>query len=1543
MNDIKIKLNYSSVVNYAMQQNHVPVIRDIIITNNGNVALTDLDVNLAFEPEFAADYKYSIPTLRTHTEDRTSVVPIIMSTDFLANLTERVAGNIKVSVTSKGELIAEQRYDISVLTFNEWAGSGVIPEMLAAFSTPNHLEVNLIIKRASEILGRWTGDPSFNAYQSGDNNRVKLQMGAIYEAIREKEITYCVSPAGFEESGQRIRTIDEITSTGIGNCLDMSMFYVSCLEAVGLNPLIILVEKHAFAGCWLENETFIDAVNDDPSLLTKRMADGINQLLLVECTSMNEGSRTCFDRACEAASHALEDKRFEMFIDIARARVSQIRPLPLRIVDENGRYIIPDKGTTNFTFAPSKITPVTPLIPDNQPVSKKIIWERKLLDLTLRNNLLNLKITSGIVPFMTADVTTLEKAVAKNADFRICPRPTDWDADLMSDGLYRLINAADPIYDLVQDELNHKRIRTPLEDDELKERLTELYRTSRTSMEENGANSLYIALGLMKWYEGETEYDDKPHYAPILLVPVEIVRKSASSGYIIRGRGEETIANITLLEFLRQMYDINISGLDNLITNNGGIDASMVFNVMRRAIMDMKKWDVLEYAVLGSFSFSKFIMWSDIHNNPKMLEDHEIVSSLMNGMLDKRIDTKLNDEGNLDDHLKAEDIVLPISADSSQIDAILASLSGKSFILHGPPGTGKSQTITNIIANALYRGKKVLFVAEKRAALEVVQNRLKTIGLAPFCLELHSNKAKKSNVMEQFKKITEIAKAKSPEEYSLHAARINSVRDEMNSVVKGLHTVHPLGVSLYECIARYESMDEAIPCFDFPISKAADLTAACFSDMKAALSELKVVLDIVGTPVDNPLYGIRCTEYSMEVEKALEELTDVIKLIDRICEKANLLKKNYPDLLSVEAEWTDIHSKYWISKFISKKAFIKRLGADARRFFEYLDLKNELKDVLSNVLGALDSSIAVDSEHAILRDILAKWHSAKGNIRQWILYSRLKDNIDRLGFEVISEQIESGGWKSEDLIDSFNKTIYKAYAEYLLTKSPELSLFNGALFEEKIRRFRELTKKFKEVTREEIFAKVASNLPELQEEASRNCEVGILQKNIRNGCRGVSIRNFFSSIPELLPRICPCMLMSPISVAQYIEANGMKFDLVIFDEASQMPTCEAVGTIARGKSIVVVGDPNQLPPTNFFTTSTFDEDNTNLEDLESILDDCLALTLPSKHLIWHYRSRHESLIAFSNSKYYDNKLRTFPSPDDLQTRIAYEHVKGLYDRGGARQNKAEAKAIVEEIKKRLEDPVLSKKSIGVVTFNSNQQSLIEDLLNSMFVKNPHLEKIAMESAEPIFVKNLENVQGDERDVILFSIGYGADKDGKVTMNFGPLNRDGGWRRLNVAVSRARYEMKVFSTLTSDQIDLNRTSAEGVAGLKDFLEYVERGKLISRNDCNADRCDGFVENVAEELRKAGYEVRTNIGTSGYKIDLGIVNPDNPSTYLMAIICDGYNYSSSRCARDREIIQPEILKTLGWNIYRLWMMDWWTMKEVTLNNLLRTLKESSRPSL
>jgi len=335
-------------------------------------------------------------------------------------------------------------------------------------------------------------------------------------------------------------------------------------------------------------------------------------------------------------------------------------------------------------------------------------------------------------------------------------------------------------------------------------------------------------------------------------------------------------------------------------------------------------------------------------------------------------------------------------------------------------------------------------------------------------------------------------------------------------------------------------------------------------------------------------------------------------------------------------------------------------------------------------------------------------------------------------------------------------------------------------------------------------------------------------------------------------------------------------------------------------------------------------DDEAVEDMESILDECIAARLPEKHLRWHYRSRHESLIAFSNNRYYDDSLITFPSPQSV-TAVKFRHVAGVYGMGSSRTNPIEAKAVVEEITRRLKSSALSKFSIGVVTFSIAQQSLIEDLLDEAMSNDPQLEALSEGVEEPIFIKNLESVQGDERDVILFSVCYGPDRAGKISMNFGPLNKAGGERRLNVAITRARWEVVVFSSLKADKINLSRTRANGVRDLKFFLDYAERGTVALNEVATADPAAGsesyFEEEVSRALRAQGHEVHQQVGCSGYRIDMAIVDPERPGSYLLGIECDGANYHRSKTARDRDEIRESVLEGLGWKLHRIWSTDWW----------------------
>jgi len=440
------------------------------------------------------------------------------------------------------------------------------------------------------------------------------------------------------------------------------------------------------------------------------------------------------------------------------------------------------------------------------------------------------------------------------------------------------------------------------------------------------------------------------------------------------------------------------------------------------------------------------------------------------------------------------------------------------------------------------------------------------------------------------------------------------------------------------------------------------------------------------------------------------------------------------------------------------------------------------------------------------------------------------------------------------------------------------------------------------------------------------------------------VRQLIRTLPSLMTRLKPCLLMSPLSVAQYLDASHSQFDVVIFDEASQIPVWDAIGAIARGKQLVCVGDPKQLPPTSFFSRSDDSDDGVDgdeVHDLESILDECLSIGLPLLRLNWHYRSKHEGLITFSNVTYYGSQLVTFPSPVTNDQSVQFERVHGVYDRGGSRTNRAEADAIVKAIEQHYLDSAKRHLSLGVVTFNQAQQSLIERMLDERRRASPQLDQaIAQAAQESLFIKNLENVQGDERDIIFFSITYGPDASGKVSLNFGPLNLDGGHRRLNVAVSRARIGIVIFSTLLPEQIDLSRVRAAGVRDLKNYLEFAIRGPraLIGQSMPTGREPDSpFERQVIAALREKGWEVHPQVGVSGYRIDIGVVDPRAPGRYLLGIECDGAMYHSGATARDRDRLRQHVLEGLGWKLHRIWSTDWWLNPQEAMRRLLERLEE------
>lgn len=594
---------------------------------------------------------------------------------------------------------------------------------------------------------------------------------------------------------------------------------------------------------------------------------------------------------------------------------------------------------------------------------------------------------------------------------------------------------------------------------------------------------------------------------------------------------------------------------------------------------------------------------------------------------------------------------------------------------------------------------------------------------------------------------------------------------------------------------------------------------------------------------------------------------------------------------------------------------------EARRDFEAITgaatdwAGSDAGDGWLEAAGSVGAGVAADVDRDRLRDWCA-WLAACAAARD-------------AGIWPVVEALVAGAIAPKQARELTRVAHARGWVNAVIQADPVLASFRGLSHRQQVDRFRELDARLTAAATVETRERLARAVP-------RKGDVGdhpqwlTLSKQIQMQRRQMPVRRLIEELPDVVRVLAPCLMMSPISIAQYLPARHAIFDVVIFDEASQLPTWDAVGAIARGRQSVIAGDPKQLPPTNFFDRAEDDGDEDAVEELESVLDECLGANMPEAKLRWHYRSRHESLIAFSNERYYDGNLITFPSPVTADRAVRLVAVpRGVYDRGNKRTNQAEAEAVVADVTRRLTEVAATGSgtaSIGIVTFNAEQQRLINDLLDKVRGEREDIERYFGAAVdEPVFVKNLETVQGDERDVILFSIGYGPDAAGKVYMNFGPLNRKGGARRLNVAITRARRELAVFATLRADQMTLSPTTPDGVRDFKHFLAYAERGPdaLVRAADSPTGAIESPFEHAVKGLIEAkGWTLHPQVGVSGYRIDLGVVHPDEPGRYLAGIECDGATYHRSATARDRDRLREHVLRGLGWELVRVWSPDWWS---------------------
>ncbi|MDY7225594.1 DUF3320 domain-containing protein [Hyalangium rubrum] len=1708
---LQVQFTAAPTLNFAMEQSGVPLVRDVLLRNTGAAALGPLVLEVQLLPDLGDAVRVPVPELPAGEELSLGVIDLRLPAGRLRTVTESERARLRWALHHGDSVIAESAVDVEVLPYNHWPGARAPWGLLATFVTPNHPVIPELLKDVRVLLEQAVGDGSLSGYQKRNPTHVRTMVAALYEALQALNLGYAEVPPSFEKHGQKVRLPDQLLRERMGCCLDLTLLCASALEAMGLYPLLLLVEGHALPAVWLIDERFPEGSVEDAARLRNLVALG--HLLPFDVSTAVSAGRPAFERAHAVAQQYLaDDSRFVVALDVNVLRFDRYKPLPLRTVEAPA----PERASSEpahariraiLESAAAAPPPVETKPPSAQLKSRFERWKEKLLDLTLRNRLLNFRLdTRGALPLHVPDLAAFEDVFSAGDAYELLPAPEEDGRDARATRLQQARSTEEELAERRRQDLAKGLLHSSLRQAELWSRARHLDRTARTDMEEGGANTLYLAIGMLRWFE---EGDPTERLAPLLLYPAAFRLDRDRKRVRLVREAEDPIGNVTLSEKLKRDYGLDASALTTLESDENGLDVAGILQAVRKAIQSRAGWEVLDQAHLGHFTFSRFLMWKDLEDNESVLLDNPLVRHIAAaGASTPPVNGKEYAPDRIDGEVAPAELPCVVNADSTQTAAVASALSGRSFVLQGPPGTGKSQTITQLIAAALARGKTVLFVSEKMAALDVVHRRLKDVGLEDFCLELHSHKSNKKEVLASFARAFERTQRTPEPRWEERSAELGASREVLNAYVLALHKPWPLGMSIYGATSRLLALRN-LPEVRLPLSTPQEFTEARLREALAEVNELSRKLSAVRTFGAHPWSPVRGLTWTNALEeqihlalgeahaalehvekqapslaatlgiavpdstqglRALTELGEVLStgplpsvafvddawpdtvrqvkahalsLREQSLRESHLASRWKPELFTQDLPGLQLRFQKWAGAFVllafiflwSARRLLKELSArelpgnpdiakdldaalkvleqrprlaeqtqlltstlrglpaaeierpetlellvqrsaQARELrdalgvprvqlpsspaeLEALALKTrELRAALDRLARAEESLAgllkthpwepATASDHRpSLRRQLDAWRQGLKAFRPWCLYQAQAERLRALGHGPFVEAVETQGLSADRLGETFERAVLSAWTRALQDAEPALRDFEGTAHSGRIERFRQLDADHLSLSRRKVISALERQLPTGFSLSAETSEPGILARELRKKTRQMALRKLLGSVPNLARRLKPCFLMSPLSVAQYLPAEGQRFDLLVFDEASQIGTHDAIGAIARANQVIIVGDSKQLPPTAFFTRGDDSEampDENDIVELESILEEALAKQLPQQMLGWHYRSRHDSLIDFSNRQYYEGRLHVFPAArahvEDLG--IKWHPVPdGVYQSKTtgktAAINPREAEVLVAELVRALRRYTPQERTFGVVTFSVVQQQLILDLLDAERAKAPELEA-HFTSAEPVFVKNLENVQGDERDEILFSICYAKDASGKLRMNFGPLSRAGGERRLNVAVTRARCALRVFSTLTHDQIDLSRTSSVGARHLREFLRRAAEAGSASAAAADREPSGMLEREVATALRGLGHTVHSDVGCGGYRVDLAIVHPERPGEYLLGVECDGPHYGSAASARDRDRLRADVLRGLGWRLHRVWSPEWSTDREGQVKQLTEAIQQA-----
>jgi hypothetical protein len=1403
-----------------------------------------------------------------------------------------------------------------------------------------------------------------------------------------------------------------------------------------------------------------------------------------------------------------EPDRIIGVVDVRQGRRDGIRALPSRVVAADGTVTVVEQATAASPAVLAVSADTTTGSAAHRVPARVQQWKNNLLDLTLRNRLLNYSARAGItLTVPEGQLAAIEDVV--NAGSPVTLLPSDRLTDLhRRQGISRG-------QDLPPDQLaevftGRTSLYTDVPADGYPARLRGLAYKARTVIEETGANNLYLALGSLRW-----QLDGRDLRSPLVLVPVHLVARTRGTEYrMVLDEAGTSTPNFCLLEKLRQVHGLSVPGLAEPVEDDTGIDLAAALHAVRTSVAAAGlPYRVEETAAVAILAFAKFRLWRDLDQNWSDLAGNPLVSHLINSPTEAFVDP-VPPSGPVD--LDALAAACPVAADGSQLAAIADAVAGRTFVLEGPPGTGKSQTITNLLTRAVAEGRRVLFVAEKRAALDVVTRRLDAVGLGPFCLDLHDKASRPTTIRARVRTALDHHVSSDQQGMRVQSEILDSARRRLAAYARALHEPDAAGLSYYSahtaalaigpdapklpvptsmvvtpgavtrvraCLGTLiDDADPARPRADHPwgfvdptdplgADQSAIHTAAVEFDRAAAVAvtgpEVSHVLELARTPADIQALATFAGSWAQNLTLLDETGTDAWRAAAAAVQQSlrasagaphPAMTRAEPRVLDLDVE--DLHARAvnaagssWFGRRRRQQAVLDDLAVALRQpvpraeltalTAELVDLRhqvralaeraNELPGVnlpvewspltesglaqLDDQIGwlvwasdavrvadglgrpipepapfatALRSFVAraatassadrarIDGLARAARDLqravdtpddrigrwagdigmVARWRSTASDrelgdeqlrsLRRWLSLLAHLQPLRDAGADEARLVLLDGRVRADDAVQAFDAgTVATSLAER--ASATGLGGFEPSIHNRYVERFTAASA----AVRAELVRSIPEALVESRSFDTHGVlgQIGELRRELVKQRRGLPVRGLLGRYGDLITAIMPCVLVSPDSLARFFPPRADLFDLVVFDEASQIRVADAIGAMGRARSVVVVGDSRQMPPTSFAEPS-WDEDAGGatddalaVPDEESILTECIQAGVPQQWLSWHYRSQDESLIAFSNRHFYEDRLSSFPAPiigpadpGPAGHGISLVRVDGEFQRSGAgkllRTNPVEAIAVVTEIRRRFAGAPDRVPSIGVVTFNAQQRNHIEALLRDLGDERI-TEALDRTDGEGLFVKNLENVQGDERDAIFFSTAFSPDDRGRLPLNFGPLNRSGGERRLNVAITRARRQVQVFCSFDPEQLRAEETSSIGVRHLRAYLDLAARGAAALVPSARPVPVDRHRDQIAAALAARGLGVQADVGLSEFTLDLVLSErPGAGAEPRTAVLLDGPGWAARSTVGDRDGLPVTVLGDLmRWpSIERVWMPEWLTEPDSVVDRLV-----------